>query len=235
MLKVIILASKTTLNIDFIEKISNATNQQTRVEEADRRSNDKIQIAIEKAIFDKFGYFYERKKGEFFNGIDRKYIDKSLVVNRYDFLKSYLAWQGDAANARRSGTEVMFKEKRFKEIMKNYADVKKMFFAYKLFINIEALEKTEHKFGASLKYGKMAIVAAIGAQGINNEDINVDNIDELAKRKLKKVASVWNNFIDYVTKKSENSSYVLENVLDQDVYYKGRTVNSDIKSFFKKQ
>src|SRR5208337_4161345 len=125
MLKVIILTNKTTLNIDFIEQISNATNQQTKVEEADRRSNDKIQIAIEEAIFDTFGYFYERKKGEFFNGIDRKYIDKNLVVNRYDLLKAYLAWQGDASNARRSGTEAMFKEKRFKEIMKKYADFKK--------------------------------------------------------------------------------------------------------------
>ena len=111
MLKVIILTSETDLNIEFIEQISNATNQQTRVEEADRRSNDKIQIAIEAAIFDTFGYFYERKKGEFFNGIDRKYIDKNLVVNRYDLLKAYLAWQGDASNARRSGADAMFKEK----------------------------------------------------------------------------------------------------------------------------
>jgi len=65
MLKVIILTSDTELNIDFIEKISNATNQQTRIEEADRRSNEKIQIAIEAAIFDIFGYFYERKKVNF--------------------------------------------------------------------------------------------------------------------------------------------------------------------------
>jgi len=79
MLKVIILTSKKDLNIDFIEQISNATNQQTRVEEADRRSNDKIQLSIEEALFDTFGYFYERKKGEFYNGIDRKYIDKNLL------------------------------------------------------------------------------------------------------------------------------------------------------------
>ena len=79
MLKVIILTSKKDLNIEFIEQISNATNQQTRVEEADRRSNDKIQLSIEEALFDTFGYFYERKKGEFYNGIDRKYIDKNLL------------------------------------------------------------------------------------------------------------------------------------------------------------
>lgn len=65
MLKVIILTSDTELNIDFIEHISNATNQQTRIEEADRRSNEKIQIAIETAIFDIFGYFYERKRVSF--------------------------------------------------------------------------------------------------------------------------------------------------------------------------
>ena len=237
MLKVMILTNKTDLNIEFIEQISNATNQQTRVEEADRRSNDKIQIAIEEAIFDTFGYFYERKRGEFFNGIEKKYIDKKLVINRYDLVKAYLAWQGDAANARRSGTDAMFKEKRFKEIMKKYADVKKMFFAYKLLVNIESLEKNskDHKFGISMKYGKMGIISAVGVLGISNEDIKIENIDELAKQKLGEVSSVWEGFIDYVTKKSENSSYISENVLDQDVYYKGSTVNGDIKKFFQKK
>ena len=237
MLKVIILTSKKDLNIDFIEQISNATNQQTRVEEADRRSNDKIQLSIEEALFDTFGYFYERKKGEFYNGIDRKYIDKNLVVNRDSLLKAYLAWQGDAANARRSGTETMFKEKRFKEIMKKYADFKKMFFAYKLLTNIETVEKTKkHKFGPSMKYGKMAIIAAIGTYGISDEDIDVKTIDTLAKEKIEHVESLWGDFINYVAKKPENNPYTIdEHSLDLDVYYKGRTVNSDIKSFFKKK
>jgi hypothetical protein len=236
MLKVIILTSKKDLNIDFIEQISNATNQQTRVEEADRRSNDKIQLAIEEAIFDTFGYFYERKKGEFFNGIDRKYIDKNLVVNRYGLVKAYLAWQGDASNARRSGSETLFKEKRFKDIMKKYADFKKMFFAYKVLTNIETVEKTrKHNFGASMKYGKMAIIAAIGTLGISDEDIDVKTVDKLAREKIYKVESLWDDFINYVTKKPENISYINENSLDLDVYYKGRTVNSNIKSFFNKQ
>lgn len=234
MLKVIILTSKKDLNIDFIEQISNATNQQTRVEEADRRSNDKIQLSIEEALFDTFGYFYERKKGEFYNGIDRKYIDKNLVVNRYSLLKAYLAWQGDAANARRSGMETMFKEKRFKEIMKKYADFKKMFFAYKVLTNIETVEKTKnHKFGPSMKYGKMAIIAAIGTYGISDEDIEVKTIDVLAIEKIEKVESLWGDFINYATQKPENISYTDGTSLDLDVYYKGRTVNSDIKSFFK--
>ncbi|MFZ3065361.1 MAG: AIPR family protein [Nitrospirota bacterium] len=237
MLKVIILTSKKDLNINFIEQISNATNQQTRVEEADRRSNDKIQIAIEEAIFDTFGYFYERKKGEFYNGIDRKYIDKNLVVNRYGLVKAYLAWQGDAADARRSGMDTLFREKRFNDIMKKYADFKKMFFAYKVLTNIETVEKTrKYKFGASMKYGKMAIIAAIGTYGISDEDIDVKTIDTIAKEKIEHVESLWGDFINYVTKKPENTPYIIdEHSLDLDVYYKGRTVNNDIKSFFKKQ
>jgi hypothetical protein len=236
MLKVIILTSKKDLNIDFIEQISNATNQQTRVEEADRRSNDKIQLEIEEVIFDTFGYFYERKKGEFFNGIDRKYIDKALVINRYDLLRAYLAWQGDAANARRSGMETLFKEKRFKDIMKKPSDFKKMFFAYKVLRNIEMVERNRsHNFGASMKYGKMAIIAAIGTNGISNEEIDVTTVDALAKDKTEQIESCWVDYISYATKQQTNASYLYSDntSLDLDVYYKGRTVNSDIKRFFK--
>lgn len=237
MLKAIILTSDTELNIEFIEKISNATNQQTRIEEADRRSNDKIQIAIEKAIFNKFGYFYERKKGEFYNGLEKNYIDKYRVINRYDLLKAYLAWSGNTSDARRSGSETLFKEKRFKEVMKSQRDIAKMFFAYKLLINIEAMDKKEKDiFGASIKYGRMGIISAIGAFSINdNMDIDANDMDKLTKEKIKKVASIWNDFINYVINKPENKSYVSDNILDCDKYYKGGTVNGDIKSFFNKK
>lgn len=235
MLKVIILTSDTELNIDFIEQISNATNQQTRIEEADRRSNEKIQIAIEMAIFDIFGYFYERKKGEFYNGVDRQYIDKDLIVNRYDLLKAYLAWSGNASNARSSGSETLFKEKRFNEIMKKYRDVKTMFFAYKLLMNIEAMDEKEKSiFGLSIRYGRMAIISAIGALNMDKE-VDITDIDTKARNRITEVASKWDNFINYVIKKPGNSFYISKKVLDYDNYYKGSTVNEDIKEFFKKK
>lgn len=235
MLKVMVLTSDTNLNIGFIEQISNATNQQTRVGEADRRSNDKIQIAIQKAIFDTFGHFYERKKGEFYNGIFRGYIDKSCVIDRYDFLKAYLALQGDASNARRSGKETLFKEKRFKGIMKNYRDVNRMFFAHRLLVNIDKIDKElRDKFGLSLRYGKMAIISAIGAIGME-EEITKDNVDVLSEKKIKEVTSKWKAFENEVVKKQKNKFYFSEGILDYDNYYKGSTVNSDIKEFFSKK
>lgn len=234
MLKVIILSNDTEINADFIEQISNATNQQTRVEEADRRSNDKIQTVLEKEIFDTFGFFYERKRGEFYHGLDKNYIDRECIVNRYDLLKSYLAWLGDASNARRSGSETLFKEKKFKEIMKKQSDYKKMFFSYRLLKNIEVMEMKEKDiFGSSIKYGKMAIISAIAILS-NNEDIDTSNVDGVAKEQIKEVSLKWNDFIKYVIENKENKSYVSDKNLDFDMYYKGSTVNKNIKDFFQK-
>ncbi|MEG1415756.1 MAG: AIPR family protein [Clostridium sp.] len=46
----------------FIQRISDSTNMQTKVEEADRRANDPLQVKIQKDIYSRYGYFYERKK-----------------------------------------------------------------------------------------------------------------------------------------------------------------------------
>lgn len=236
MLKVIILTSDTELNVEFIEKISNATNQQTKIEEADRRSNDKIQTFLESNIYDEFGYFYERKKGEFYNGLVKGYLGKDAIINRYDFLKAYLAWTGDASNARRSGAETLFKERKFKEILKNVSDIKRMIFAYKLFINVGKIKPGIRKlFGPTMKYGKMAIIAALGVIGISEDEITLDTIDDLAIRRIEEIALFWDDFIGYATANPNNSDYLYNGeLLDQDFYFKGRTVNEDIKVFFGK-
>jgi len=233
MLKVIVLTSDTLLNIEFIEQISNATNQQTKIEEGDRRSNDKIQIAIESAIFDKFGYFYERKKGQFYNGVDKKYINKNCLINRYNLLKAYLAWAGNAADARRSGSDTLFKEKKFKDIMKKYNDIEKMFFAYKILTFIESMDDNLRLlFGISLKYGKMSIISAIGSLHAKDE-IEVADVETKSKEFVEEVSKMWKDFISYASKNPENKTYINEGILNYDQYYKGGTVNNDIKNFFK--
>lgn len=119
--------------------------------------------------------------------------------------------------------------------MKKTRDVKTMFFAYKILMNIEAMDEKEKSiFGLSIRYGRMAIISAIGALNMDNE-VDTKDIDAEAKRRIKEVASMWGKFINYVIKKTENSLYVSENVLDYDNYYKGGTVNGDIKNFFKKK
>jgi len=129
MLKVIVLGSGIEPNLKFIEEISNATNQQSRVEEADRRSNEKIQIELQKKIFEEFGLLYERKRGEFFNGVDKKFIAPENLIERYDFLRAYLAFKGSPGSARRSGGETLFKSNSFKKIVGDGQDFKRMVFS----------------------------------------------------------------------------------------------------------
>ena len=68
--------------IQLIESISKATNQQSQVSEADRRSNDAVQIKIQHYFFENFGIYYERKKGEYSDGLKEKYISRKQIVNR---------------------------------------------------------------------------------------------------------------------------------------------------------
>ena len=99
LLKVIISENSGELSPKFINNISNATNQQTKVDESDRRSNEDIQIRIQGLIFDNFGYYYERKKGEFHPGGYESYINKDLIIKRDNFVRAYYASKGFPSTA----------------------------------------------------------------------------------------------------------------------------------------
>jgi len=73
--------------LKLIQSISKATNQQTQVNEADRRSNDSIQIQLQQFLYDKYGLFYERKRGEYADGIRAGYIQRTQIVDREIFLR----------------------------------------------------------------------------------------------------------------------------------------------------
>ena len=58
-----------------------ATNSQTVVTLADRTSSDPLHSQIQSALFDRYGLLYERKRGEFSDGLRDGYIEaKDLVV-----------------------------------------------------------------------------------------------------------------------------------------------------------
>jgi len=234
MLKVVISKEGIDPNPKFIEEISNATNQQTRVKEEDRRSNHEIQIKLQELIFNNFGYFYERKKGEFYHGITSKYIEKKYVINRNKFLRAYLAFKGNPADARRSGSNTLFKQKKFKEIFDNADNFKKMLFAYLVLDHLNKIKNDRGKnWGFGLRYGKMAIISAIGVNEIK-EDITPENIKKLVQKKVKAIKIRWKKFEKWVVKKNKKKKwYFSEMGFDFDNYYKGFSLNSDIKEFFK--
>jgi hypothetical protein len=100
-------ASKDTAaeRLRLIDEISAASNRQTPVIHADRASNDATYVILQKALFDRYGLLYERKRGEFSDGVDAGYIDRSQILERNLFLRIFLATQGEI---NRSGRKRIF-------------------------------------------------------------------------------------------------------------------------------
>lgn len=230
---------------DFIERISDATNKQTSVEEADRRSNLEIQTMIQSNIYNEYGYFYERKKGEFFNGFSNAYVTNDEIINRNDFLKAYLAFKGNPKDARTKGKETLFRLNSFNRIIDSSTNYRKMFFAWKTHKFLDTLGVAKDRadfrnfpefsaidFGFSLRYGNMAVISAIGLLDLSEEEMGNKNIDNTLSKALITVIGKWKAFEDQIKTKDENKRYFSEEGFDFDNYYKGGAVNTDIKAFF---
>lgn len=233
LIKVIVSENTESLNPKFINNISNATNQQTRVDEADRRANDEVQIKIQGLIFDIFGHYYERKKGEFYPGISSGYINKELVINRDNFLRAYYASKGYPANARSSASDTLFSVSKFNEILDNPDNFKKMLFAYLVHKNLFRLKKDD--WGNGVRYGKFAIVRAI-LLNCNLEEFALEEYEKKAKEKIEEIQKSWKIFEEEIKKKTSNKGYLGEDGnFDFDTYYKGKTLSKDINKFFENE
>lgn len=229
LIKVIISENFDELNPKFINNISNATNQQTKVDEADRRSNDDTQIRIQGLIFDNFGYYYERKRGEFNPGISDGYIDKDLIIKRENFIRAYYASKGFPAAARSSASDTLFSVNKFNEIVDNSDDFRKMFFSYVVHKNLFRLKKED--WGNGVRYGKFAIVYAV-LLNCNLEEFNNDEYEKKSREKIIEIQKKWKQFEDIVKSKPENKTHLGKDGFDFDAYYKGKTLAQDIKEYF---
>ena len=229
----------------LIESISKATNQQTPVSEADRRSNDKVQIQLQQKIFEAYGYYYERKRGEFADGVHHGYIERSQLIDREVFLRICMACDFRVAQARRSSARRIFREDNFNNTLQDLSRYSEYFFAYRCLLRLNAIERGFAKdrnnrygvvnFGQALRYGKYAVVAVCNRI---SEDRSLPTVDELVDGILSK----WLDFEAYATSQSGNNSYFrfyrdpesgkeLQN-LNFDGYYKGKTLNKDLGNFF---
>lgn len=236
----IITPVSSSINVDseFVELISNATNQQNEVSEADRRSNNDIQIKLQDIIFKKYGYFYERKAGEFHDGLQNNFINKNLVIDRFDFIKAYWALLGEPAAARRTSEAVAFKEDTFFRILNDTSKFNEMFFSYLLFRRMVELESSVKKktdtikdFGYAIMYGKWAVISSIG---IVKPTIPTElkEIFELVESQLSDRLKVWKEFDNFAQNKRKDTKYFSENRSNFELYYKVNILDDDVKEYF---
>lgn len=94
----------------LIDEISAATNRQTPVINADRFANDSFHKAVQEIIFERYGALYERKRGEFADGVRDGYINRNVIVERNSFWRIYYAANGDLDRATQKR---LFQQNRF--------------------------------------------------------------------------------------------------------------------------
>lgn len=233
--------------LELIEALSKATNEQSAVKESDRRSNDKVQVNYQTKIFNEFGYFYNRKRGEFYDGLSKKYITRNKMIDNSVFIRVAVSINGDVARARRNSDEFLFKEDNFKKVFIDNETYRQYMFGYlchEYLIELEKrFEKTpNNKYGANtygnaLRYGKYAVVYI--ASKFFREDFKLTEYKDIACSIVNQILDQWLSFENDVSKKGYNRDYFysyLENgqkniYYNFDGYYKGRNINNDLSSY----
>ena len=231
----------------LIESISKATNRQSEVSDADRRSNDKIQIDLQEIFFEKFGLFYERKKGEFSDGLKEKYLHRDQIIDRELLLRLAISCDRQPSIARRSSAKQIFKESNFNSFLNDQNRSSEYIYAYETYRFLNNLEKElkldkgdpfgSSAYGQAIRFGRFAVVSVC----VNKYFVDDASLKDVAKN-AKEILSKWLKFESFAEQKLTNISYfrvyedleegITKRDLNYDGYYKGRTINQDLVEFF---
>lgn len=224
----------------FINTISDATNKQTKIEEADRRANLEIQVELQRGIYQKYGLLYERKAGEFEEAVHKKIIPSDQIIKRDILIRSLKAIQGFCGDAMTASKDDLFRKEYFDKVINETVSPESAAFACRIFSYAKKLEavnkrKENPNWGYGVKYGKYALVMATGRVCSENLEAldSLEKLDEVAQNCLLAVLNRWNVFETYVAGKEENKAYFGDE-LNYYNYYKSRNSQNDIVEYWKK-
>jgi len=233
--------------LELIEAISKATNQQSQVNEADRRSNDAIQIQLQEFLFNKYGYFYERKRGEYADGIRAGYIPRSQVIDRELFIRICKCCDMEPSDAKRMSLEQLFDKDEFDSTLRDPNRFDEYYFAYRCLLQIKQIKTTfirdkQNKFGIlnygfGLQFGVYAVVSAccLYAKPSNYTIDPITAVDSILEKwtKFEQFAVGLPDNSDYFRFYSEAETGYTKQELNFNNYYKGKTLAANLQVFFR--
>ena len=224
-------ASRQDARLNLIEAISKASNSQTKIEESDRRSNDPVQLRLQEEFFETYGLYYERKRGEFSDGLHDGYLPSDLVVNRERLVRVALACDY-RVNQARSSVSKFFKGSALTLLLK-IRDAGKYAYGYEVFTLLDKRRKQRPKvkgdryhtrsYGQALRYGQYAVVAVCANKGPSK--------GKTESHALESVLLQWMKFEAWAESLVSNKSYKSGASFDYVNYYKGSTINADLQHY----
>lgn len=188
LLKVITLLGKNNHQdkVELINSISNATNQQTPVINADKLANDQFQVDLQNIIFETFGYLYERKRGEFSDGIYNDYINEHKIIERNLLFKMYNCVNSSINKARQK--KLIFSHNESTEEMQKDRKLEKSIFAFLVFKRISRSKIPNLKFD-HITYAKIKVMTELCLP----ESIN--DFEEIVNKNYDTFSFKWDKFI----------------------------------------
>lgn len=192
LIKIITLQENNDIDnkLDLINSISDATNKQTPIINADRFSNEKLQIDLQKTLFDNYNIHYERKRGEFADGIYNNYITENSIIERNHFYKMFYAANGKVDKA--TEKKLFYKQGlTIDDFLKDELD--NAYFGYLCFRKINGSKKPHERVDIA-DYAKVyAMTTVLKPNSINDyEKVINENIEAFNSK--------WDDFLNYFTK-----------------------------------
>lgn len=230
--------AETEKKLKLIEEISNATNQQTEVREADRRANSIVLVKLQELIFKEFGYYFERKKGEFFDGLAYEYIQPDQVVDKEAFLRCCVAVSGRPSRARQRSAKLMFRKEEFERYLPDTSDYKRLMFAYIAYIKLSPQRIGAVKLRLYARYA-MVYVASLNFR----DEMHADTYETEIESVITGIFNQWKDFENYAQSLEGNKNRYFKETKEEATneirvdanwqgYYKGVTLNGDLYQYF---
>ncbi|CAH0309769.1 MULTISPECIES: AIPR family protein [unclassified Pedobacter] len=194
LLKVITLLDEKNHNskLELIKDISEATNKQTPVINADKLSNDELQSQIQLELFSRFGLLYERKRGEFADGILNNYISEKDVTERNLFFRMFYVSKGQISKAREKKLFIR-QNLTFEEVIKDNR-LEKTYFAYLCFKKIAKLNNPNQRV-------QMSTFAKVYSMIVLFMPKNLNDYDQAVEDNYLIVIKNWDGFLDKFAEK----------------------------------
>lgn len=156
----------------LIDEISSATNRQTPVFNADRFSNDSFHKAVQQIVFERYGALYERKRGEFADGVRDGYIDRNLIVERNSFWRIYYASNG---NLKKANQKRLFQINQFEvEMLTDMAAFEKWSTGHQVYSRIFEIRGPNRRF-EKYHYG---MIYAFSDLASDSNSIDLSDVDD---------------------------------------------------------
>lgn len=227
--------------LELIEAISNATNKQNEVTYADRHSNDRIQLIVQKELFNKYGILYERKRGEYSDAVKLGYIDADKVVTRSEILRISRTLQGDLDKKQRG--KKYYEDKTFYKKHFSIDLIDDYYFGFVCFRAIrQYMEQTKIHSKVTnriLRYSPYLLLYLL-SKILPKVNFTIDQIKEA----IKEILSKWIEFEKFIIHQDRNLKFMInsfDRVSEKHImkfnyhkYYRSNNAITDLKLFFLK-